>query len=254
MSRDRNGSRNSNWKGGLHDIVCQECGTVFQVKYGRKDTARFCSLACYGAYNVTHRKQPAYADRIITADAPLPKIDKEGTREIWRSVANTEGLYRVSSHGAVQSKCSCHGSPRAVWQTLRPWLRGGYPAVKLYVGSGRQTRTVHSLVMEAFAGPRPDGLEINHMDGNRTNNYVENLEYVTHAQNVTHAAKHGLKPRILGSRSPNAKLTEEDVMEIKRILNGPACDRISHSKLGSRFGVGKGAISGIATKRSWSHL
>jgi hypothetical protein len=64
--------------------------------------------------------------------------------------------------------------------------------------------------MEAFVGPRPDGHEVNHIDGDRENNHLANLEYVTHAENITHAYALGLIPR------RPMKLTADDVREIRR--------------------------------------
>lgn len=71
--------------------------------------------------------------------------------------------------------------------------RAGYPVVGLTAGKGKRTmRTVHSLVAEAFIGSRPANHEINHKDGCKTNNHVNNLEYVTPSENIRHAFTTGL--------------------------------------------------------------
>ena len=85
--------------------------------------------------------------------------------------------------------------------------RKGYPAVDLYKGGKRVTRGVHILVAEAFI-PNPDNKpEVNHKDGNKYNNNVSNLEWVTHKENVRHAWDNRLaKPSrsMLGRKNPNS--------------------------------------------------
>jgi hypothetical protein len=64
-------------------------------------------------------------------------------------------------------------------------------------------RYVHSLVAEAFIGPRPIGLEVRHLDGDSTNNAVDNLRYGTHAENMQDRVKHGRDPQALRTHCPH---------------------------------------------------
>lgn len=84
--------------------------------------------------------------------------------ERWLPVPRYEGIYEVSSHGQVVSH------QRKTSRTLRPSWYTGYGVVILYRDGQREGRTVHSLVMEAFAGPCPPGREVRHLDGNPANN------------------------------------------------------------------------------------
>jgi len=101
--------------------------------------------------------------------------------------------YFVSDDGRVFSECgmgrakSKYGWPR---RELRPGIakEPGYPFVVL---SGKKGRFVHRLVLETFVGPRPHGMEARHLDGDRTNNRVENLRWGTRKENVADAIKHG---------------------------------------------------------------
>ena len=116
--------------------------------------------------------------------------------EEWRLCFG--GLYAVSNQGRVRRE---QPGPRTrANHHLRPFLRSGYPSVELFDGSGRRKPVrVHVLVAEAFLGPRPDGLDINHKDGKKTNNWDSNLEYVTRSANMAHAYRLGLT-RVPGDR------------------------------------------------------
>ncbi len=103
--------------------------------------------------------------------------------EIWKPCVGFENFYEVSDLGRV----------RRTGKDVLAFKKhsGGYVMVCLHVNRPAY-RTVHSLVCEAFIGPRPEGAEINHRDANKQNNYPSNLEYVTHAENMRHAVENGL--------------------------------------------------------------
>lgn len=103
--------------------------------------------------------------------------------------------YAVTDEGEVISlvyRQGSSGTRRPRWKLLKPKLSHGYWAVNLYKGGKSRTKTVHILVMAAFTGPRPAGLDINHKDGNKLNNHHSNLEYCSHAKNIQHAFDNGL--------------------------------------------------------------
>lgn len=117
--------------------------------------------------------------------------------EEWRPVPGFPN-YEVSSEGRVRSlDCQVWGGPRAGFyiksgRILRPGVGShGYPTIML--GRKGGTRTVHSLVAEAFIGPRPEGQEVRHKDGNRGNPKLENLHYGTRGDNVRDAIAHGTR-------------------------------------------------------------
>lgn len=104
--------------------------------------------------------------------------------EEWRSVPDYEGLYQVSNLGRVR------GLKRN--RILKPSPNEkGYPQIALCKNGKMKTIKLHKLVAEVFIGKRDD-LEINHIDGDKTNNTVSNLEYCTHSDNLRHAVKTGL--------------------------------------------------------------
>ena len=148
-------------------------------------------------------------------------------------IANTSDIKKRSAH--TQSRRG---------KLLRPGL-GRYASVCV---AGRQC-LVHRLVAEAFLGPCPEGHIVCHGPGGPLDNRLENISYGTHSKNLGEDRRRdGTLPR--GSRSGKAKLTEEQVIEIKRrTAAGESRASISRS-----FGVNPETISHIATGRSWAWL
>ncbi len=179
--------------------------------------------------------------------------DREVAEE-WRPVPGAEGLYSVSSFGRVRSepvRTSHVGKQRGRILTCYS-DRKGYPQFKICLpGSRSKTVKVHRIVALAFLGPRPVGAQINHKSGNKLDNSMGNLEYVTCQENIQHGWRTGLfsADHTRGENSHKAKLTEETVREIRRLR--PVC---SLSELARRFGVSKQNISQIAKGMTWRHV
>jgi len=127
--------------------------------------------------------------------------------------------------------------------------RHGY--IRVSVGTRRKGRTLfaHRVIWEAVHGPIPVGLEINHLNGNKGDNRIANLELTTRAGNMQHAFRTGLRSHA-GERHPSHKLTAADVREIRRrYVPG---DRINSGRaLAREFGVSQGAVNMILTGRNW---
>lgn len=114
--------------------------------------------------------------------------------EIWKPIARWEGKYEVSSFGRVRSLPRLvkgkHRTGTEFMRTvperiLKPGRLGRYGHLQVVLGSRARSEnsSVHRLVAEAFLGPRPEGLDIRHLDGNAGNNQVDNLAYGTRSQN-----------------------------------------------------------------------
>lgn len=121
---------------------------------------------------------------------PRPLANEPG--EEWRPVVGYEGTYEVSDLGRVRSvpRFDSIGRIRAprIKQTS---ISNGYPYALLCKNAKQRAIRVHVLVAAAFIGPRPSGLVINHIDHDKTNNRVENLEYVTQLENMRAARDAG---------------------------------------------------------------
>ena len=118
------------------------------------------------------------------------------TIEQWRDIPGHPG-YQVSDHGRVCSLdrtiTTANGHVRRYKGKVlsTPLSKRGYPHVDLWNRGESQVRYVHSLVAETFIGPRPEGMEVCHNDGSKTNNHVDNLRYGTPSENELDKLRHG---------------------------------------------------------------
>lgn len=147
--------------------------------------------------------------------------------------------YRFGSDGSVWSRK--YGN----WRRLKPAKQSrGYWTVRL---NGR-SEAVHRLILEAFVGPCPIGMEACHNDGNKDNNVPSNLRWDTSKNN--HADRHGHGTGQIGERSPNAKLNEVEVLEILRKAEA----RESHVSIAREFHVSPRHVGLIVSRKLWRHL
>lgn len=177
--------------------------------------------------------------------------------ETWKAVVGYEGQYEVSDLGRVRSldRVVCYvcnwksGITRQMQskrkgRMLRPGLASnGY----LTVSIERISRCVQILVLTAFVGPAPEGLECCHGDGNRQNNRLYNLRWDTTAANVADKAIHGTK--LIGSAYPTAKLSDEAARRIRKLRG--VC---SQSELARMFNVSPSAVQAVHDGRTWKHV
>ena len=134
--------------------------------------------------------------------------------ETYLPVVGYAGRYEISNTGVVLSLVSRHGVRPKPRELSASENLGGYLFVYLSDGFSRKMHTVHSLVAEAFLGPRPTNHVVNHVDGNKTNNSLWNLEYCSYSENNKHAHRIGLASSV-GVRHSRARLTDTLVREIR---------------------------------------
>ena len=157
-----------------------------------------------------HTKQ---LDALVTLRrAVLALLDEEQgmkqTFDEWCWVVGYEGLYEVSQHGEIRS----NARPTTPGGLLKPSVSAkGYLHVTLSK-SGREVRKpIHALVAAAFLGPCPEGLQIRHLDGVKTNNTPANLAYGTSSQNRLDSVAHGTHNNARKERCPQGhEYTEEN--------------------------------------------
>jgi hypothetical protein len=143
--------------------------------------------------------------------------------------------YAVTSAGIVLSCKNARWGYRAEWRPLKAWPDSfGYLRVGVGWANGRQVfARVHTLVLEAFVGPCPEGMLACHdPDHTPTNNNVSNLRWGTQSENMEDAKKHGRHAGFSqrGERHARCKLTDSDVLEIRS-----AAGKTSRKQLASRF-------------------
>lgn len=204
--------------------------------------------------------------------------------EIWKPYR--EGIYHVSNIGRI--KRMAPGINARVGEIKKVGKSSmGYWQFSGFFGGKAKNVYVHRAVAEAFIGEIPDGYEINHKNGIKTDNRVENLEIVTRSQNCIHAIKTGLaipfknrkiyrgddhwtraRPELIkttgdkngsrlhperilrGSMSPSSKLNEAKVIEIRKMH----AEGIRHIEIGVKFGVSRENIRFIVDRKTWKHV
>lgn len=174
--------------------------------------------------------------------------EDSGTTEVWKSIPGYEGYYSVSSWGRIRRDKAQAGTQAGL--ILKALVAGNkYPRVYLWKDCVGTNCQIHALVALAFFGPRPEGAEVNHKNGIRTDNRAANLEYVTRQENMRHS-RDVLGHDCIGERNPRAKLTGQDIEAIRRA--GDDGERIA--AIARRFGVGYSQISRILRGEAWRHL
>ena len=164
--------------------------------------------------------------------------------EIWKDVVGYEGIYKISNFGRVKS----FKQNKVV--ILKKVLNDGYYSIGLRKDGKRFKAKIHRLIAQAFI-PNPDNKPfVNHIDGNKQNNCIENLEWVTGSENVRHAWQIGLNKSQKGSKHHNAKLTDEDVKFIRENYN-PNDSEFSARKLAKKFGVIHSTILNVLHKKTY---
>ena len=171
--------------------------------------------------------------------------------EAWLPAVGWEGLYEVSDLGRVRSLPRKGGNNR--WyggNVLTPYPNKGYPMVPLCRKGKRKMCQVHVLVLTAFVGPCPPGMQGCHGDGNRGDPRLSNLRWDTPAGNMRDQYRHGT--RVAGDHHPAAKLSDAEVAEIRRRhaagVSGTA-PPITHRELADIFGISRPHVSGILSGR-----
>ena len=161
--------------------------------------------------------------------------------EEWKDIKGYEGCYQISNYGRIKSmqrKVASRGGclkslPEKIITPL--YTSNGYLNVVASKSQKRKTLIIHHLVAEYFIGDRPDGLVIDHIDGNKTNNHVSNLRYITTKENLR--------------KRKDIKLDQEKVKEITSLLG-----QMSQSKIAEKFGITQSMISKIKLGRLWKDV
>jgi hypothetical protein len=174
--------------------------------------------------------------------------------EQWKDIKNYEGLYQISNKGRVKrlaGKCLAKaGKYRNLSENILICFpnktRYNYLYVNLNNNGIKQFR-IHRLVALHFI-PNPNDLpEVNHIDGDKNNNTVENLEWCTNLENIRHSYKIGTHKIRTGEKAPNTKLTLEQVKQIKEKLNNKEYGR----SIAKEFNISEGMVSLIKHNKYW---
>lgn len=127
-------------------------------------------------------------------------------------------------------------------------LKSGYHRVTLQTEQGTRKILVHVLVLQSFIAFRPNHQEVRHLDGDKSNNRLDNLCWGTREENIEDSRRHGTF--IQGSKHGNSKLTEEQVKDIRKEI----AEGIAYPIIAEYYGVTRHCISNIASGRRWKHV
>ena len=177
----------------------------------------------------------------------------KSTTEVWKAIPGYEELYMASSYGQIKSldHYGRHGKGFALKRGIilkQTANRCGYLVVGLCNNGVSKQYSVHCLVIMAFEGERPKGMDVCHGDGDRRNNYADNLRYDTKFGNAADKRLHGTNNE--GDTNPRAKLVADEVIEIyRRCISGE-----SQKSIAEELNINPITVNHIATGRTWSSV
>ncbi|HQW19024.1 MAG TPA: NUMOD4 domain-containing protein [Bacteroidia bacterium] len=218
---------------------CKRCNIEFEGHHNRI----FCTHDCYLLDFLDNHRKPKPETAYING-------------EEWRDVVGHEGLYKISNCGRIKRCDIIKLSKKGVYYTsvgkmLKSTNMQGYRVTFLTKGSTCVCKRIARLVAEAFI-PNPERKpQVNHIDMNRSNNHVSNLEWCTSKENINHAFKNNKNRQIVrGERARPAKLNESQVVDIfNHVKNGK-----NPKELSLIYGVLPCTILQISKRLSWKHL
>lgn len=174
------------------------------------------------------------------------------TIEKWLPVVGWESIYEVSDYGRVRRVASGRGA--IAGKLLKPIKHiNGYQVAHFRFNGRNSIMLLHRVVCAAFLGKLPDGKEVNHKNGDRGDNRLVNLEYVTRSENLKHKFRVLKSPPIRnkGESAGRAKLTNAQVIEIRRRYS---TNNVSQQSLALEFGVSQPVIGFIVRRVTWKHI
>lgn len=174
------------------------------------------------------------------------------TQEIWKDIIGYEGLYQVSNLGRIKSFQSNRGirsydNILKLQKTNRKYLY-----VVLYKNKIGKIYTIHKLVMLTFKlNEKFDYKQVNHIDGYKENNYIDNLEWCTASENIQHAYDKGLIKSPKGENHGRSKLNENQVKQIRLDYKNK---KFNQKQLSEIFNVTQHTIWRVINNKNWTHI
>jgi len=163
---------------------------------------------------------------------------------IWKDIPGYEGYYQINAVGDVKNMKGKILKPKTT--------RFGYKMVGLCGQRPRKFFAVHRLVMLTFVGKCQEGIQVNHINGIKTDNRLENLEYCTPSENILHFIRVlGDPNRAYGEKSGKAKLTNDKVREIRQLY---ATGQYWQLDLARQYSISRSALGAIVHYRTWRHI
>lgn len=174
-------------------------------------------------------------------------------KELWRQICGFEGTYEISNTGRMRRVAPGNGTrPGRINKPATD--RDGYQKYTLSRDSKSHFRFAHRLMYEAFVGPIPNGIQINHKNGAKSDNRLDNLELMTPAENTRHGFRVLGRKAVLnpqkGTANGRAKINEKTVQEIFQLRSLGW----SQQRIADLFGINQTNVSGILRGVFWKHV
>jgi len=175
-------------------------------------------------------------------------------KEKWKPINNYHGLYEISSIGRVKSlprmvNNSSHSKRLVQERIIKTANMNGYRSVCLHRNRKQEGARVHSLVLVAFRGNRPKGFDASHINGNRSDNRIENLIWESKKDNIARKVEHGTSNR--GDKCGQAKLTNSQARKIRRLRFE---ENIQLKDLSLVFRVSISSISNVINYKTFKYV
>lgn len=169
--------------------------------------------------------------------------------EEWRDLTGFDGVYQVSADGCLRRAIAGAGGTYAGRILASRVDRRGYHRAVLRDLTARQRLVrVHVAVLEAFVGPRPAGCDASHLDGDKSNNCLNNLAWETASENHQRKLLHGTL--IHGDKHKCSKLKEPQVIDIRRRVSAGE----QKASLAREYNVSRTLVGYIVAGRAWPHM
>lgn len=174
--------------------------------------------------------------------------------ELWLHAEGFSSNYYVSNMGRLLTTTHHGGKTPAI---MKPAMdldhrRGQKTGYFKTILDGK-TRRVHIVAARTWVPNPQNKPHVNHIDGDKTNNKISNLEWVTPSENQKHAYKMGLEKPMRGENNPTSELTEWHVLFLRRCWD-TGIGRVSRKEFARLFGVSEGTIKDILENKTWKHL
>lgn len=171
--------------------------------------------------------------------------------EVWKDIVGYEGRYQVSNFGRVKSKARIINNGKFNYRWPEKILKIGSGQLVMLCKNGKVIgKLVSRLVLEAFVGRCPDGMQCCHFPNrDRANNRLDNLMWGTPAENQGHRKIH--ETDVVGERNGRAKLTEGQVRRLREMFS---TGKHTYADLGRRYGIEKETVARIVKRKLWKHV
>lgn len=183
-------------------------------------------------------------------------------KEIFKDIPGYEGFYQVSDKGSVKALERTYKQFNGLTGNYNYRVypeklmfieedKDGYLKTRLSKDGSQKKFFIHRLVALTFIPNNQDKPEVNHIDGNKKNNTLANLEWVTTSENQRHAIANKLYETAKGESSGTSKLKESEVREIHKLWS---TGEVTQEYLSKKFGIAGSAISRIVNGVRWRHI